>query len=301
MPKNKNQLRIVSRSALAKGSPASSAAHPTVSARWLLGAIGITILGAVVCAWASLCLLFWQGGWELLYHPSSTVTRTPASVGLPFDAVAFASTDTGQLRLQGWWIPAAPGARFTVLYLHGQNGNLANAVDALAQAHTAGANVFAFDYRGYGRSQFVRPSEAHWRQDAGWALEYLTATRHVDSHTIVLMGDELGANLALEVAAAHPELAGVVLDAPLARPMGAVFDDPRAHLVPADALLEDRYDLDAAAAAVRVPSLWLVPSSAEPGVVAAFDKVVAPRQMVRVNADRQFSGAVAQWLATLSG
>jgi len=174
-------------------------------------------------------------------------------------------------------------------------------VDALALAHAAGANVFAFDYRGYGRSQFVRPSEAHWRQDAEWALDYLTGTRHIYSHSIVLMGDGLGANLALEVAAAHPELAGVVLDAPLARPMSTVFDDPRAHLVPAHELVHDRYDLDAAAAAVRVPSLWLLPSSAEPGVTPAFDKVVAPRQMVRVNAGQQVSDAIAKWLATLSG
>lgn len=301
---DKPKLRIVARSASAKDSPAPSAPHPTISPRWLFGAIGITILGAVLCAWASLCLLFWQGAWQLLYHPSSMIARTPASVGLPFDAIAFAATDTGQLRLQGWWIPAAPGARFsrdTVLYLHGQNGNLGDTVDALAQIHAAGANGFAFDYRGYGRSQFVRPSEAHWRQDVGWALAYLTGTRHIDPHTIVLMGDGLGANLALEVAAAHPELAGVVLDAPLSQPMAADFDDPRARMVPARELVHDRYDLDAAAAAVRVPSLWLVPSSATPGVVAAFDKVSAPRLMVRANAVQPVSGWIAQWLARLSG
>lgn len=299
MPKDKNQLRIVARSS-ANASPASPAQHPTVSPRWLLSAIGITILGAVLCAWASLCLLFWQGGWQLLYHPSSAVARTPASVGLPFDAVAFAATDTGQLRLQGWWIPGPAGARYTVLYLHGQHGNLGDTVDALQQVHAAGANVFAFDYRGYGRSLFVRPSEAHWLEDAEWALNYLTTTRHVDPHTIVLMGDGLGANLALEFAASHPELAGVVVDAPLANPMSVVFDDPRAHLVPAHAFVRDRYDLDAAAAAVRVPSLWLVPSSASQGVVTAFEKVAAPRQTARMNASQPVADAVAQWLGGLS-
>lgn len=297
MPKDKSQLRIVARSSSAKTSPAAPARHPTVSPRWLLGAIGVTIVGAVLCAWASLCLLFWQGSWQLLYHPSSTVARTPASVGLAFDSIAFAATDTGQLRLQGWWIPAAPGARYTVLYLHGQSGNLGDTVDALAQVQAAGANVFAFDYRGYGRSQFVHPSEASWRQDAGWAIDYLTGTRHIDAHTIVLMGEGLGANLALEVAAAHPELAGVVLDAPLARPMQAIFDDPRTHLVPAHLLVGDRYDLDAAAAAVRAPSLWLVAEGAgEPGVVAAFEKVVAARQMVRVHAGEDISDAIRQWV-----
>lgn len=301
---NKSHLRIVPRASSAKNPPARSAQHPIVSPRWLLGAIGITILGAVLCAWASLCVLFWQGAWQLLYHPSATLARTPANVGLPFDAVAFAATDTGRLRLQGWWIPAAPGARFsryTVLYLHGQNGNLGDTIDALAQVHAAGVNVFAFDYRGYGRSQFLRPSEAHWRQDAGWALDYLTGTRHIDAHTIVPMGQGLGANLALEVAAAHPEVAGVVLDAPLSHPMSAIFDDPRAHMVPAHELVRDRYDLNAAAAAVRAPSLWMAPSAASEGVIGAFEKVVAPRQMARTNAGRQVSGIMAQWLAGLHG
>lgn len=301
---DKSQLRIVSRSSSAKGLPAAAAPHPTVSPRWLFSAIGITLLGAVLCGWASLCLLFWQGSWQLLYHPSSTVVRTPASVGLPFDAVAFAATDTGQSRLQGWWIPAAPGARFsryTVLYLHGQNGDLGDTVDALAQVRASGVNVFAFDYRGYGRSQFARPSEANWRQDAGWALDYLTGTRHIDPHSIVLVGDALGANLALEVAAAHPELAGVVLQSPLARPMSAVFDDPRAHMVPAHELMHDRFDLDAAAAAVHLPSLWLVPVSVNPGVAAAFRKASAPRQMASLDAGPQVSDGIAQWLAGISG
>ena len=84
-------------------------------------------------------------------------------------------------------------------------------VDALARLHAVGVNVLAFDYRGYGQSAFVRPSEADLRQDAEWAFQYLSETRHIDRGAIVLDGEGLGANLALEVASAHPELAGVVL------------------------------------------------------------------------------------------
>ncbi|MGA2849379.1 MAG: alpha/beta fold hydrolase [Terracidiphilus sp.] len=301
----------------AVATPASTSSHarrggqtppPTVSGRWLLTAATLSIVGAGFCAWGALCLLFWQGSWQLLYHPASAVTRAPASVGLAFDPVAFATTEAAEPRLKGWWIAAEPGARyarFTVLYLHGQDGNLSDAVDALTALHQAGLNVFAFDYRGYGQSEFQRPSEARWREDADWAIKYLTGTRHVAADTIILDGRALGANLALEVAAAHPELAGVVLESPLEAPMNAVFNDPRAHMVPAHLLVRDRFDADQAAADLRIPSLWF--ESAEGAHTQAGDavkRVSAPKMLVWLKAgpeeNQERTDSLARWLDDLA-
>jgi hypothetical protein len=260
----------------AKPAPARAASSPRaspppaskqVSGRWLLLAVSATLAGAIVCAWGALCLLFWQGSWQLLYHPSSVIARTPASAGLPFDPVAFADPGSGAPRLTGWWIPAAPGAplsRYTVLYFHGQDGNLGDAVDHLQQVHAAGASVFAFDYRGYGQSQFAHPGEKHWLEDAGWAFQYLTATRHIDPGSIVVDGSDLGADLALEFAAAHPQLAGVVLESPIQNATDAIFSDARARLVPAGPLVSDRWELAVPAAALRIPSLWFLPFPSVP-------------------------------------
>jgi len=283
----------------------------TISGRWLLTAAILCVAAAAMCCWAALCLLFWQGSWQLLYHPTAAVTRTPASVGLGFDSVGFATTEAGQARLQGWWIPAAPGAKyaqFTVVYLHGQDGNLGNTVDGLAALHDLGLNVLAFDYRGYGQSRFARPSEARWREDAEWALQYLTGTRHIAAGSIVLDGKDLGANLALEIAAGHPEIAGVVLESPLQQPMHAIFSDPRARMAPAHWLVRDRFDGSAAAIGLRVPSLWFQ-GTAAPGIVGlpekpeAFQKVTAPKMMVWLNSARDErankANALARWLDDL--
>jgi pimeloyl-ACP methyl ester carboxylesterase len=273
------QQQVVSPDAVSPSAPVSAGMQaaempPLVSGRWILAALGGTLLAAALCAWCTLCVLFYQGSWQLLYHPTATVAQTPAGVGLAFEAIRFASDDAGQPRLSGWWIPASHDAnfdaltarfnRYTVLYLHGRDGNLSNTLDTLAMLHEAGVNVLAFDYRGYGQSQFARPSEAHWRDDAGWAINYLTGTRHVAAGSIVLYGDELGANLALEVAARHPELAGVVLQQPIIDPATEIFSDPRASLVPARLLMRDRFDLKAAAAKLGVASLWLE-QAANPG------------------------------------
>ncbi len=230
-------------------------------------AVSVAIVGAGVCAWGALCLLFWQGSWQLLYHPTTGVTDTPASAGMTFDPVGFATTDEGQPLLKGWWIPAAPEARFTrytVLYLHGQNGNLGDTVEALAALHAVGVNVLAFDYRGYGQSQFAHPSETRWREDAESALKYLTGTRHLSASTVILEGYELGANLALEVGSQHSELAGIVLQDPVDSPASTIFNDPRARMIPAHLLVSDTWDAGPAAAQLRIPSLWFI-RSGQPG------------------------------------
>ena len=295
--------RRVARGTAGRGKP------PVVSGRWLLAALCATIAGAAVCCWLALCLLFWQGSWQLLYHPASAVTRTPASAGLPFDRVAFATTDTGVSRLKGWWIPAPQGAahaRFTLIYLHGQDGNIGDAVDALARVHDAGVNVLAFDYRGYGDSQQTRPSERNWRQDAEWALEYLTGTRHIDAGSIVLDGAGLGANLALEVGAEHSELAGVVVDSPLQDPVGAIFNDARARMVPARLLVRDRYDLDAATATLRMPLLWFARTDATGATKdpEAYKKAAAKKIIVWLNPTddmyKQTEDALSRWLDLLT-
>ena len=282
---------------------------PVVSGQWLFTAICWTLSAAALCAWAALCLLFWQGSWQLLYHPRIAIARTPASAGMAFEPVGLAATESGVQRLQGWWIPAAPAssfARFTVLYLHGQDGNMGDTVDALARLHDAGVNVLAFDYRGYGQSQFARPSEARWLQDTTWALQYLRETRHIDPGAIILDGTALGANLALEFADNHPELAGLIIESPDLAPLNAIFSDARASAVPAKLLVRDRFDLVAAAPALHIPSLWLLPvTGSSPTLPRAFMQVTALKKLVWLHSeqspDATYAQALAQWLNGLTG
>lgn len=313
-PRNpsRNPARDTSRSSA--GSRASTARSgspaqpPTVSLAWLVTMLGSSAVGALVLAWLALCLLFWQGSWQLLYHPTSKLSRTPAAAGLAFEPVGLATTEAGVPRLSGWWIPAAPGspfARITALYLHGATGNLSNTVDDLQRLHAAGLTVLAIDYRGYGQSEFVHPSQARFLEDAHWALQYLTGTRHAAPNTILLVGQGLGADLAVQVAASHPNLAGVVLENPVPNPTSAIFSDRRARMVPAHWLVSDRWDLKAAAAQMQTPALWLETTLGPgqlplPGRPAAFQQIPGPKSFVwmvsSANADKDFVRILDAWL-----
>jgi pimeloyl-ACP methyl ester carboxylesterase len=268
----------------------------------------MAIGGALVCAWGTLCFLFWQGNWQLLYHPASAVTRTPASVNLPFDSVGFASNTAGDPQLRGWWIPASYQPHYTAIYLHGADGNLGDAVDALARLHRSGLNILAFDYRGYGQSRFAHPSEARWREDADSAIGYLTGTRHIPVNSIILVGKDLGANLAIESVAAHPDLAGVVLEQPLSTPTLAIFSDARARLVPAHWLVSDRWQTSLTAGNILIPSLWFYwtaerNAESEQDKPEAYEKVPARKTLVWLtdapDEQEQFRSALSSWLDQL--
>ncbi len=177
-----------------------------------------------------------------------------------------------------------------------------------ARLHAVGVNVLAFDYRGYGQSEFARPSEAHWQEDAGWALEYLIQTRHIDPAAIVLDGTGLGANLALEMAADHPELAGLVMDEPLAEPVTVIFDDPRSRLLPAWLLVRDRWEMDRPAGKLRIPSLWFYRATlqghAEQKRQEAYGVVQARKERVWLTGSSDVvktdSVALTRWLGDLT-
>jgi len=279
-------------------------AFAPVSPRWLLSAFAIAIAGSLVLAWLTLCLLYWQGAWQLLYHPTTAVARTPAAASLAFEPIHFAAADNGTPQLAAWWIPA-PNPRFTILLLHTAEGNLGDTVDDIAALHRAGSAVFAIDYLGYGDSVQLsgssRPSERKLLHDAESALDYLTATRHLNPARIVVFGNGLGADIAAELATRHSSLAGVILDAPPVNPTHAIFGDPRSRLVPAHLLVSDRYDLAQAARQLTQPSLWLFPQDLPANPAAQFTS--APRTQVWLPtpfpSHPQFTAAISRWLDDL--
>lgn len=233
-------------------------APPTVSGRWLFGAIAISFALAAACAYGALCLLFYQGQWQLLFHPSRAINATPAGAGLAFDDIRFDVTPAGMPRLDGWWIPAptANASAATILYLHGARGSLSDCVPALIALHSLGVNVFSIDYQGFGRSAGTHPTERLLDDDAVAAWTYLTDTRHIPVRSIVVYGDGVGATLAARLAARFAPAAAVLQDPnPPARQI--FLSDARARILPLFLLQKEFLDPDADLARADVPRLFL--------------------------------------------
>lgn len=128
---------------------------------------------------------------------------------LPVQDVWLTASDG--VKLHAWWIPD-DDAKFTFLAFHGNASNIANRTPIYEFLHSIPANVFALEYRGYGRSE-GKPGEVGVYRDAEAAYEYIVNTKGIDRKTIISFGQSLGTTVAAHLAARR-QVSGVVLEAP---------------------------------------------------------------------------------------
>ena len=163
----------------------------------LICSLAATLFG---CAWLD------NKQRELVYRPSP---GKPASfAGLRAGDVDYTVDVPGQGHgaapasadhLQLWWLPNADPQAPTVLYLHGTFRNLYENLRKVEALRKAGFSVVAVEYRGWGSSTPIVPSEATIYADAnvGWA----ELVRHQpDPHKRVIFGHSMGSGVAVELA-----------------------------------------------------------------------------------------------------
>jgi len=117
-------------------------------------------------------------------------------------------------RLRALWIPADDPAAPSVLYLHGTFRNVFQNRPKIAAIHAAGFSVLAVDYRGWGESSKLLPSEQTIVEDGEVAWAELTR-RAPKAHSRVIFGHSMGSGVAVELALRHrepPEYGALVVE-----------------------------------------------------------------------------------------
>lgn len=165
-------------------------------------------LGILAAAYGGFALLLAVFQSHLVFYPETgrEIIATPARINLPYEDIRLETSDG--VRLHGWHIPA-PQARGTVLFLHGNAGNISHRLDSVLMFHRLGYSTLIFDYRGYGNSGGT-PTEQGTYRDAEAAWRHLTESRHIPPCRIVLFGESLGGAVAAWLAASHKPAALVI-------------------------------------------------------------------------------------------
>jgi fermentation-respiration switch protein FrsA (DUF1100 family) len=174
-----------------------------------MAAIGM-IFSIVLTAYLGLAVLLWIFQSRMLYMPTPKIEAAPSDLRLAFEDIRIPTPD-GQT-LAAWYIPAE-NARYTVLFCHGNAGNISHRLDTLDVFNKLGLNCLIFDYRGYGQST-GSPTEEGTIQDGLAARQWLLDNKQVAPADIILFGRSLGGAVAARIAARTADIpsAGLVIE-----------------------------------------------------------------------------------------
>ncbi|OIQ72834.1 2-hydroxy-6-oxononadienedioate/2-hydroxy-6-oxononatrienedioate hydrolase [mine drainage metagenome] len=127
--------------------------------------------------------------------------------------VSLPGTGTPQ-RLALWWLPQARQDAPTLLYLHGTFRNLFDNLHKIDALRAAGFSVLALDYRGWGESSPLTPSEQTIVQDA-WVAWAELKKHQPDAAKRLIYGHSMGSAVAVELASqlhSPADYGGLVLE-----------------------------------------------------------------------------------------
>ncbi len=208
--------------------------------------------------------------------------------------VAFKSFDLVDLRASFTMPNGVPAPVPAVLLIHGYGENRSVWKDLEQQLLTRGWAVMALDLRGHGQSKSrnQRPIEASlpWRKDphefpgdVDPALDWIKAQTRINTRKIVVIGSDVGANLALIASGRYPEVRTVVaikpdLNESIALAGSAQDFQPRSALIVAS----NRAEAERIRMMVQTPSRVVIASHSD-----------GPADCV---SDKQVADAVFQWL-----
>lgn len=179
---------------------------PRRRARWW----SIAFIGALLVTAGCATLDEQQRRW--IFQPSKqTWGGITATDGLHDEWIEFTPRDGDTpVRLHALWLPQERPDAPVLLYLHGARWNVLSGSFRMRRLHALGFSVLGIDYRGFGRSTDVLPSEASAYEDAEAAWRWLG--RHHPQHSRLIYGHSLGSAIAVHLAAEVADERGVILE-----------------------------------------------------------------------------------------
>lgn len=157
-----------------------------------------------------LCLYLFLMQSKILFYPNlpgRKLTTSPADIGLEYESVSIVTKD--KVQIHGWFVHSGR-KRGTILFMHGNAGNISHRLDSLQIFNHLGFSTFIIDYRGYGQSEGKITEEGTYL-DAEAAWQYLTETRGIDPREIIVFGRSLGGAIASNLAS-KKQPGGLILE-----------------------------------------------------------------------------------------
>jgi uncharacterized protein len=173
--------------------PRSSRTLRFVRREWIIGVAVALVLGGAAFVYGLRALES-----AMTFRPARRPVEATTSTPQGAENVWFNSADG--TRLNGWYFKSrSEPAIATIIFFHGNGGNITN-IGWLGQRFAGhGFNVLLFDYRGYGASDGVANEESGLYADGDAAVAFVM-NKGARPEKIVLYGQSLGTAVAADVA-----------------------------------------------------------------------------------------------------
>jgi len=171
---------------------------------------------------------------NLLYHPLNNDYQGDE---INFDYNEIFIQNNEDIKLKAWLHEKDLINKKTIIFFHGNAGNLKNRNYKLNELSKLDINFLIIAYRGFSGNQ-GKPSEQGLYEDARSALDWLKI-KGVKEKNLILYGESLGTAVAIETAQSK-DLAGIILESPFTSMVELA--QKYYPFLPVKFLLKDRYE-----------------------------------------------------------
>ena len=190
-----------------------------------------TLIG-LITIYVIICLVIFLSQRKLLYHPNENNYLDENKLTHKIEKV-FVKSDN---RLIGWYHFKDRKYK-TLLFFHGNAGNLQNRIYKLNEIAELELNYLIIAYRGFSGNE-GKPTEEGLYNDSMAAKRWLNSN-NIDDSNIILYGESLGTAVAVDLGSKFP-FAGIILESPFT----SMVELSKIYYpyLPVNLLLKDRYD-----------------------------------------------------------
>ena len=142
-----------------------------------------------------------------------------------------------KIKLKSWIIKKNFNKYKTLIFLHGNAGNLSNRIHKLNELNKLDINILLISWRGFSGNK-GSPTEINLYEDARAAVKWLNE-KGVKNNSIILYGESLGTAIAVELAQKNI-FNSIILESPFTSMTNAA--KIYYPYLPVNILLKDRYD-----------------------------------------------------------
>ncbi len=205
------------------------------------------IFSSIIIAYLVLLVFIYFYQRNLLYHPSENNYQND-KVKFSYDEIFIKVDD--KIKLKSWIINKNLKKFKTLVFFHGNAGELSNRIYKLNELNKLDINILLISWRGFSGNE-GSPTEDNLYKDAEAAIQWLNR-KEVKNNRIILYGESLGTGVAVEIGKKN-NFNSIILESPFTSMENAA--KIYYPYLPVKLLLKDKYDSLSKITTIKTPIL----------------------------------------------